>query len=146
LRHASKHRGQRLPDLVHPRAQEPPVTPGCQRFVLGVHRCDQLLEQVADPHGPVPSLVVECAVGQKVPPAHEVDQAGTSGGHERARCPEVSAVRTDGSCVLVAVRVSISSAPASPSQADFLRDLQINQAAKRVRSRSLIKVFCRTAF
>jgi hypothetical protein len=52
-----------------------------------------------------------------------------SGGHERARCPGVSAVRTDGSWVLVAVRVSISSAPASPSQADFLRDLQINQAA-----------------
>jgi hypothetical protein len=45
------------------------------------------------------------------------------GGHDRARCPAVSAVRTGGSRVLVVVRVSRSSAAASASQAEFLRDL-----------------------
>jgi hypothetical protein len=48
------------------------------------------------------------------------------GGHDRARCPAVSAVRTGGSRVLVVVvvgGVSRSSAAASASQAGFLRDL-----------------------
>src|SRR4029450_8322782 len=56
-------------------------------------------------------------------------RAARRGGQERARCPVVSAVRTDGSCVVVTVRGSRSSAPASASQADLLRDLQIIQAA-----------------
>jgi hypothetical protein len=45
------------------------------------------------------------------------------GGHDRARCLAVSAVRTGGSRVLVVVGVSRSSAAASASQAGFLRDL-----------------------
>jgi hypothetical protein len=69
LRSSSKHRGQRLPDLVYPRSQEPPVTPGCP------------------------------------------------------------AVRTDGRRVLVMLRVAVSSAPASLSQADLRRDLHSIQAA-----------------
>ena len=52
-----------------------------------------------------------------------------SGGQEGARCPAVSAVRTDGSWVLVAVRVACSRPPASASQADLRRDLQIIQPA-----------------
>ena len=41
---------------------------------FGVHGCDQLPEQAADLQRPVPSPVVDCALGQQVPPAHEVDQ------------------------------------------------------------------------
>jgi uncharacterized membrane protein YjjB (DUF3815 family) len=56
-------------------------------------------------------------------------RAARSGGHDRARWPASCAVRTNGSCVPVVVRVSRSSAPASASQADLLRDLQISQTA-----------------
>jgi propanol-preferring alcohol dehydrogenase len=37
LPYTGKHCEQRLPGLVDPRPQEPPVTLGCQRLVLGVH-------------------------------------------------------------------------------------------------------------
>jgi hypothetical protein len=71
-----KYRRQGSPDLVHPRPQEPPVPPGCQRLILGVHSCDQLPEQAADLSGPVPSPIIGCALGQEVPAADEVDQGG----------------------------------------------------------------------
>jgi hypothetical protein len=56
-------------------------------------------------------------------------RAARRGGHDRARSPAVSAVSTAGSWVLVVVRVSCSSAAASLSQADFLRDRKISQPA-----------------
>jgi hypothetical protein len=56
-------------------------------------------------------------------------RAARSGGHDRARCPASSAVRTDGNWVPVVVRVSASSAAAWASQADFRRDLQSIQPA-----------------
>jgi hypothetical protein len=71
-----KHRRQRPPDLVDPRPQQPPVPPGCQRLILGIHGCDQFLEQAADLDGPVVSLVVGGALGQQVPLSQEVDQGG----------------------------------------------------------------------
>jgi hypothetical protein len=58
LRYTGKHRGQRLRGLVDPRPQEPPVTLGCQRLVLGVDGCQQLLKQAADLPAPAASLVV----------------------------------------------------------------------------------------
>jgi len=58
LRYVGKHGRQRSLGLVDPRPQEPPVPPGRQRLVLGVHGRDQLLEQAADPCGPVPPPVV----------------------------------------------------------------------------------------
>jgi hypothetical protein len=47
----------------------------------------------------------------------------------RARCPAVSAVRTDGSWVPVVVRVSCSTAAALLSQVDLRRDRKISQPA-----------------
>jgi hypothetical protein len=72
-----QHGGQRPLGLVDPRPQQPPVAPGRQGFVLGVHGGDQLLEQVADLSGPVASLVVGGTLGQQVPAAHELDQLGS---------------------------------------------------------------------
>jgi hypothetical protein len=76
LRYASERCGQRPFGLVDPRPQEPPVTLGCQRLVLGVDGCEQLLEQVADLSGPGPSAIVGCALGQEVPPVDEVGHGG----------------------------------------------------------------------
>ena len=76
LRDAGQHRGQRPSGLVDPRSQEPPVPPGCQRLVLGVHGCQQLLEQAVDLSGPGSSPVVGGALGQQLPAAHEVAQGG----------------------------------------------------------------------
>jgi len=56
-------------------------------------------------------------------------RAACSDGHDSARWPASSAVRTDGSWVPVVVRVSASSATAWASQADFRRDLQSIQPA-----------------
>jgi hypothetical protein len=50
-----------------PWPQEAPVPPGCRCLVLGVHGCDQLLEQAADLSGPVPSAVVGGAAPREVP-------------------------------------------------------------------------------
>jgi hypothetical protein len=113
LRHTGKHTGQRLPGLVDPRPQEPPVTLVCQRLVLGVYGRQQLLEQAADLDGPVLSLVVGCTLGQEVSAADEVDQGGPQSWPRQGRCPAVSAVRTAGSWVLVAARVPASSDPYS---------------------------------
>jgi hypothetical protein len=74
LRYAGQHCGQRPLGLVDSWPEEPPVAPGCERLVLGIHGGDQLLEQVADLSGPVASLVVGCSLGQQVPAAHELDQ------------------------------------------------------------------------
>src|SRR3954465_9613341 len=54
-------------------------------------------------------------------------RSARSGGHDRPRCPAVSAVRTGGSRVAVAVRVSCSRAVASVSQVDLRRALQISR-------------------
>jgi hypothetical protein len=128
-RGTGEHRRQGPPGLVHPWPQEPPVPHG-QCLVLGVHGCDQLLEQAADLSGPVPSAVVGCArpAWRSHRPMRSITPV-RRGGHDRARCLAVSAVRTGGSRVLVVVGVSRSSAAASASQAGFLRDLQISTAA-----------------
>jgi hypothetical protein len=78
-RGTGEHRRQGPPGLVHPWPQEPPVPHG-QCLVLGVHGCDQLLEQAADLSGPVPSAVVGCAAGLEVPSADEVHQGGAMTG------------------------------------------------------------------
>ena len=67
-------------------------------------------------------------------------RAARSGGHDRARCPAVSAVSTAGSWVLVVTRMSASSAAAFLFHADFLRDRKISQPAASATTRRMSSV------
>jgi hypothetical protein len=63
-----------------------------------------------------------------------------NGGHDRARCPASSAVRTSGSWMPVVVRVSCSTAADSSSQADRRRDRQSSQPAASATTRRISRV------
>jgi hypothetical protein len=129
LWYAGKHCGQRPSGLVHPRPQEPPVPAGCQRFVSASTAATSSRSRLLICRD---RFLLRSSTARSASRSHRrmrSTRASRSGGHERARWPAVSAVRTNSSWVIIAVRVSASSASAWASQADLLRDLQINQPA-----------------
>jgi hypothetical protein len=103
-RGTGEHRRQGPPGLVHPWPQEPPVPPGGQCLVLGVHGCDNSWSRLRI----CPArFLLRSSDARPARRSHRPMRSikpARRGGHDRARCPTVSAVRTGGSRVLVVVR------------------------------------------